>query len=125
MVTSPNKDDLFAGTKEGKIFKISFRPTSIDKEEALPTEFNLLQNYPNPFNPETIITYQLPVASRVTLKLYDILGREVITLVNESQSAGTHRVKFNAVTERLASGVYFYRIIAGNYISTKKMMLLK
>lgn len=125
MVTSPNKDDLFAGTKEGKIFKISFRPTSIDEEEALPTEFNLLQNYPNPFNPETIITYQLPVASRVTLKLYDILGREVITLVNESQNAGTHRVKFNAVTERLASGVYFYRIIAGNYISTKKMMLLK
>ncbi|MFA7288375.1 MAG: T9SS type A sorting domain-containing protein, partial [Melioribacteraceae bacterium] len=99
--------------------------TAVDEEESLPTEFNLLQNYPNPFNPETIITYQLPMASRVTLKLYDILGREVITLVNDTQTAGTHRVKFNAVTERLASGVYFYRIIAGSYVSTKKMVLLK
>ncbi len=88
-----------------------------------PTDYKLEQNFPNPFNPVTTIQYQLPVDSKVTLKVYDILGAEVTTLVNEVQQAGYKQVRFNAST--LSSGVYIYRVIAGNYISTKKMMVVK
>lgn len=86
-------------------------------------EFNLDQNYPNPFNPKTVISYQLPVSKLVTLKIYDILGSEVETLVNEEKPAGTHEVIFDA--ESLGSGIYFYRLTAGDYVSTRKMLLLK
>jgi len=90
---------------------------------ALPTEFRLEQNYPNPFNPETRIRYQVSSISPVTLKIYDILGNEVTTLVNEQKEPGYYEVDFNAVS--FASGVYIYRLQAENYISTKKMMVLK
>ncbi len=86
-------------------------------------QFKLYQNYPNPFNPTTKIKYQIPKEEKVTLKVYDILGREVKTLVNEIRSEGIHEVEFNAST--LASGVYFYRISAGNYSDIKKIVLLK
>ena len=82
-----------------------------------------IENYPNPFNPSTMIRYALPVGSHVTIKIYDALGREVSTLVNEDESAGYHKVVFDA--SRLASGVYFYRITAGSYTSVKKLMLVK
>jgi Secretion system C-terminal sorting domain len=82
-----------------------------------------LGNYPNPFNPTTTITYEIPKDGFVTLKVYDILGREVATLVNEFKTAGKYYVNFNA--GNLASGMYFYRFKSGSYISTKKMMLLK
>jgi len=85
--------------------------------------FKLEQNYPNPFNPETNINYQLPLDSYVTLKIYDILGREVQTLVSGLQSKGNHTVIFDG--GRFASGVYFYKLTAGNYTSVKKMILLK
>lgn len=88
-----------------------------------PTEFKLAQNYPNPFNPTTNISYTLPSAQTVTLKVYDLLGREVATLVNERQNAGNYIVQFNGAN--LASGVYFYRLQAGSFVDTKKMMLLK
>ncbi|HSW56200.1 MAG TPA: T9SS type A sorting domain-containing protein [Ignavibacteriaceae bacterium] len=88
-----------------------------------PKEFKLEQNYPNPFNPTTTIQYQLPQDARVTLKIYDILGSEVATLVNEEQEAGYKEVQFNG--SNIASGMYVYRLQAGDYISTKKMMLLK
>ncbi len=88
-----------------------------------PKEFRLEQNYPNPFNPTTTIQYQLAADSKVTLKVYDILGSEVATLINEDQEAGYKEVKFNA--SNLASGMYIYRITAGSYVSTKKLMLLK
>ena len=87
------------------------------------TEYALLQNYPNPFNPSTVISYQLPVDSKVQLKVYDILGTEIITLVNEIKSAGKHNVSFDA--GKLSSGTYFYTIIADGFVQTKKMMLVK
>lgn len=90
---------------------------------SLPASYELSQNYPNPFNPTTTIDFALPKSGNVTLTVYDILGREVKTLVNGALPAGYHKVEFNA--SNLASGVYFYRIKAGNFVSVKKLMLLK
>ena len=90
-------------------------------------EFQLQQNYPNPFNPSTIISYQLPLDSYVTLKVFDILGRELITLVNEQKPAGNYEVKFDAssVSYKISSGIYFYALSAGDIVITKKMLLMK
>jgi hypothetical protein len=94
---------------------------------ALPTKFNLSQNYPNPFNPTTKIDFDLPFDSKVNIVLYDMTGREVKTLVNESRTAGFHILQFNA--SDLSSGTYFYRIITKSsgkdFVATKKMMLIK
>lgn len=97
--------------------------TAVDHTENIPKHFTLSQNYPNPFNPSTEIQFSIPQRNTVTLKIYDLLGREVKTLVNTELSAGTYSFQWNA--ENLASGMYFYRITAGNYTSTKKMILLK
>jgi len=94
-----------------------------NNKNQIPSSFSLSQNYPNPFNPSTIIKYQIPKESFVTLKIYDVLGREVKQLVNEEKSAGNYSVTLNASS--LASGIYFYRITAGSYTSIKKMVLLK
>ncbi len=91
--------------------------------KTLPTKFSLSQNYPNPFNPSTAIRYQLAAVSHVTLKVYDLLGREVATLVNQRQNPGSHTVMFDA--GKLPSGVYFYTINAGVFRETKRMMLMK
>lgn len=85
--------------------------------------YQLNQNYPNPFNPSTVISYQLPTAGFVTLNIYDVLGREVRTLVNQREHAGNYSVTFDA--HHLPSGVYFYRLQAGTYTQTKKLLLLK
>ncbi|MBC8043614.1 MAG: T9SS type A sorting domain-containing protein [Rhizobacter sp.] len=90
---------------------------------GVPGKFELQQNYPNPFNPSTMIRFSLARPEQVSLKVYDVLGREVQTLLNEKRAAGTYTVPFNA--SRLASGVYFYRLRAGNFIESKKMMLVK
>ena len=92
-------------------------------EQGLPEEFQLQQNYPNPFNPTTTIGYQLPGVSHVALKVYDVLGREVATLVDGRQTAGNHSVGFSA--DKLPSGIYFYSITAGNLHQVKKMVLVK
>ncbi|MGD0339767.1 MAG: T9SS type A sorting domain-containing protein [Bacteroidota bacterium] len=100
--------------------------TSVESKGVIsniPAEYGLFQNYPNPFNPSTVISYQLPVTGFVALKVYDVLGREVETLVNERQNAGSHSVTFNA--NNLPSGVYFYRMQAGSYSETKKLILLR
>jgi len=91
--------------------------------EEIPTEYSLRQNYPNPFNPSTKIRYQLPKESKVIIKIYDILGSEVITLLNEKKEPGVYEVDFNA--QQLSSGTYIYRIIAGSFAETKKMVLKK
>jgi hypothetical protein len=99
-------------------------PVGVDEGEVnLPVEFSLEQNYPNPFNPATTIKFSIPQSSKVTLKIYDVLGREVSTLVNDVRNAGNHEVNFDA--SNLASGMYIYSIKAGDYSASKKMMLLK
>ncbi|HKB86446.1 MAG TPA: T9SS type A sorting domain-containing protein, partial [Ignavibacteriaceae bacterium] len=94
-----------------------------NNHNPLPTEFKLFQNYPNPFNPATKIRWQLPVSSWQTLKIYDVLGNEIVKLVDEYKPAGSYEIEFNASS--LPSGVYFYKIHAGSFVQTKKMILLK
>jgi hypothetical protein len=95
----------------------------VDEENFTPFAFSLEQNYPNPFNPSTKIRYQLPQDGMVTLKVYDILGSEVATLVNEQKTDGMYEINFDA--SRLAGGVYIYKLTAGSYISSKKMLIIK
>ena len=90
---------------------------------AQPTDYALYQNYPNPFNPTTTIVYGLRERTNVELKLFDVLGSEIETIVNSEQDAGYYEVEFNA--SRLASGIYFYRLQAGSFVETKKMVLMK
>jgi spore germination protein YaaH len=105
--------------------------TGVEKiQNALPTDFMLFQNYPNPFNPTTNIIYKLSTASKVQLKIYDLLGREIMTLVNEFQQTGTYIYHFsstlfqgNKSKYQLSSGIYFYRLTAGNFSDAKKMIL--
>jgi len=97
--------------------------TSVNEQPALITDYKLNQNYPNPFNPSTVISYQLPEDNNVTLKVFNLLGAEVATLVSGKQTSGVHKITFNAAN--LASGIYFYKLQAGNYTSVKKLMLLK
>jgi hypothetical protein len=89
----------------------------------LPKEFALSQNYPNPFNPSTTIKYDLSVDTRVSLKVFNIIGQEVVTLVNGEQKAGYKSIQWNAAN--VASGVYFYRLQAGDFVAIKKLLLLK
>jgi len=95
----------------------------IDHDPAVPGAFALSQNYPNPFNPSTVIEYSLPTEARVRLKVFNILGQEVRTLVNDNQSPGTYKVRFDA--SMLASGVYFYSLHASGFVKVQKMLLLK
>ncbi len=100
----------------------------MENEKSLPTTFSLAQNYPNPFNPSTKISWQSPISGHQTLKVYDVLGNEVATLVDEYKAAGGYEVEFNVEQDSrpaMASGVYFYQVKAGEYIQTKKMLYLK
>ena len=109
----------------GKMVNASMEQQQSGDESAdnAPVQDGLMENYPNPFNPTTVISYQLSVNGHVTLKVYDVLGREVKTLVNESQNVGIHSATFDA--SRLASGVYFYRLTAPGINQVKKMLLTK
>ncbi|MDP3684292.1 MAG: T9SS type A sorting domain-containing protein, partial [Ignavibacteria bacterium] len=87
--------------------------------------FELYQNYPNPFNPMTIISWQLAVPGKVSLKIFDILGNEVATLVNEFQQTGRHNYELRIRNYELTSGIYFYQLRVGGFLQTKKMVVLK
>lgn len=100
-----------------------FEYSDVVEAELVPTEFALYQNYPNPFNPSTTIRYQLPKESKVVIKIYNVLGSEVMELLNEQKEAGIYEVEFNA--ETLSSGTYVYKIASDNFVQTKKMILLK
>jgi hypothetical protein len=116
---------IFAGTAGGGLWMHSISELVGVSEEniGLPKQFTLSQNYPNPFNPTTIIQYSLATKQFVTLKVYNLLGKEITTLVNEERPEGQYSLNFNA--GNIPSGVYFYTIRAGSFTETKKMLLLK
>jgi len=115
---------VYAGTENGVWRRpLSEIVTSIEQESTQPTEFILEQNYPNPFNPSTTISFYLPRTSQVSLKVFNVLGEEVATLVSDQLVAGSHSFEFNA--SDLASGVYIYQLTAGSYSAVKKMVVLK
>ena len=97
--------------------------TSVEDNIESVQSFELFQNYPNPFNPTTKIKYEIPEMSFVTIKVYDVLGKEIATLVNEEKLSGNYETEFNGNV--LASGIYYYRIIAGEFSQTRKMVLIK
>lgn len=119
-----SNDVIFLGTYGGGIFRSSKTTTSVDRvTKNIPDSFRLFQNYPNPFNPRTVISYSIWKSDFVSLKIYDISGCEIQTLVNEFQDANTYKVDF--VNSRLSSGIYFYRLKVGNdFTETKKMIYL-
>ncbi len=97
--------------------------TSVENKPDIPLQYSLAQNYPNPFNPTTTISFEISHQSYITLKVYNVLGKEVATLLNGEKSAGKYNVEFNA--GGLASGVYFYKLQAGSFVQTKKLILMK
>jgi hypothetical protein len=124
----------FTDDKISRLTKISYRLKQIDFDGSftysdeldfniLPERFALEQNYPNPFNPETVIKFQLPSKEFVSLKIYNVLGIEVAVIINEEREAGVHEITFNA--DGLTSGVYYYTLLAGDFVKTNKMILLK
>lgn len=121
---TPN-GSVFAGGAVSTIYTNAI-PVSVEEEnESLPSSFSLMQNYPNPFNPETTIKYSVSQSSFVTLKIYDVLGKEIASLVNVFMQPGQYSAKLSANNLQLSSGIYFYRLTAGSYQSIKKMILVK
>jgi photosystem II stability/assembly factor-like uncharacterized protein len=124
-ITDINKDTqgnfFFASSSDG-LYQVDII-TNVDDNLVYLNRFHLVQNYPNPFNPNTVIGYQLPASGNVILKVFDLLEREVATLVDEYKPAGRYEVEWNA--GGLASGVYLYRLSAGSFVETKKLILLK
>jgi hypothetical protein len=122
----PTANFLVAGTHGRSMYKIDLDMVTgieTDKENTPLKSFVLEQNYPNPFNPSTSIRYEIGRQQFVVLKVYDVLGEKIATLVNEEKPAGTYEINFNA--SALTSGVYFYTLDAGSFIETKKMILLR
>jgi hypothetical protein len=105
------------------IIKTSYDITDIPQEQSIPLQYFLSQNYPNPFNPITNISYSIPKPSYVTIKIYDILGNEITTLVDDYETVGKYNIEFNG--HNLSSGIYLYRMQANNFSETKKIVLLK
>jgi hypothetical protein len=105
------------------VLQAHYQPTTLENNSSNPKDFSLLQNYPNPFNPATTISFSIPSSAFTSLKVYDILGNEVATLVNGRKYAGEYMIEFNA--SQLPSGVYLYRLSAGSFSLTRKMILLK
>jgi mannan endo-1,4-beta-mannosidase len=132
IVINLNSEEILPYGSEWEYFDKGIKPqdmklidilTSVVSDKEQPSEFKLYSNYPNPFNPATVIQYDLPKAGLVNLRVFDVLGREVATLINEQKQPGRYRVNFSA--KGLSSGVYFYRIQSGSSVSVKKMILMK
>ena len=121
-------DNVLAGKYTYRLKQIDFNGTfeysdAVTVEVTAPLEFTLEQNYPNPFNPGTVIKYSIPENGFVTLDVYNLLGKEVVTLINELQTAGTMNITYDA--SELSSGVYYYQLVSGEFTSTKKLILMK
>lgn len=117
-----SREDANESNRPALIVKYS-GPNSVEENGVRPSQFMLHQNFPNPFNPSTVIRYSIPARGHVSLKVFDLLGHEVAAVVNEVKEAGTFSQEWNA--SGLPSGIYFYRLRSGNYVSTKKLMLVK
>jgi hypothetical protein len=129
-VDSPNGNIWITDFDNNRVLRFDVSHlTNINEVEnsSMPTQFSLKQNYPNPFNPGTKINWQSPVGSHQTVKVFDVLGNEIATLVNEYKPAGTYEVEFRPETsiKHPASGIYFYQLKTGDFIQTKKMLYLK
>lgn len=122
VATRSSDGTVVIGTHGNGVYSTQLNVTSVDNDQ-LQNRFELSQNYPNPFNPTTTISYSIPKQSNVSLKVFDIVGREVAVLVDKEKSAGSHKIDFNA--SELSSGVYIYRLQSDDFSETKKMMLLK
>jgi hypothetical protein len=124
-VTSGVLQTVLNGTKNAFLTKLNLSTAEFVRPNnpTAPDKFELMQNFPNPFNPSTTINYSVPKTSLVKIKVYDILGKEITTLVNEEKSAGNYSVQF--IGGNLSSGIYFYRMQAGNFVGTQKLILLK
>ena len=120
---SPDSSTIFPQTMEVDYVRVYKFTTDVENESELPVDYKLYQNYPNPFNPSTSIDYNLANSTFVTLKVYDGLGNEIATLVNEKQQAGHHSVNFQP--DNITSGVYFYRLTTPEYNEIKKMTFIK
>ncbi|MBK8551286.1 MAG: T9SS type A sorting domain-containing protein [Ignavibacteria bacterium] len=118
---------LFGTTYYNGVFRSTNSTlTSLSSQvNSSPEGFRLEQNYPNPFNPGTVIRYSIPENSFVTLKIYDVLGHEVATLVNENQNRGTYNYQLSIVNYQLSSGIYFYKLETDNFTETRRMILVK
>jgi len=129
---TPGTDLLYATGKGANFEDWNWAPnkslvvklaTGVSTSSAIPVSYKLEQNYPNPFNPTTTIRYSLPTASVATIKVFDIQGKEVATIVNDFQPSGDHSIEWRS--DGIPSGIYLYKIVAGNYNATRKMVLLK
>jgi len=119
-VVRPN--ELIMGTDDFGYLFVFDNPLKVE-DKGIPATFSLSQNYPNPFNPTTVIHYTVPKTSLVNLSVFNLLGQEVKTLVNEEKSPGEYEVRFDG--SNLPSGIYFYRLVAGDFVKTMKMLLMK
>jgi len=122
----PSSGKIIGSDISGGLFviKIGSPPLGITNNQNIPSSFSLSQNYPNPFNPSTTIEYSIPKASYVTLKVFDVLGKQVALIADEFKQAGNYKVNYDA--GRLSSGVYYYTIHTDNgFVDSKKMMLVK
>lgn len=123
-VAVDDMDFLYAGPNTHSLYKTTTSTvTGTNNIKKEPVSFYLYQNYPNPFNPETMIKYELPVRAHISLKVFDVLGKEIVTLISEEKPAGIYELNWNAAG--LPSGIYFYQIRSGSFIGTRKMILLK
>ena len=129
LATAPQTTSFFVPTNNTQWRSFRFGLTDIvavnNSSVNIPDKFELKQNYPNPFNPNTVISYQLSVTSFATLKVYDILGKEVAILVNEKQNAGSYNYQFSTINYQLSSGIYFYKLTTDGFSDTKRMVLIK
>jgi hypothetical protein len=130
---SPKEYSFLDKPNGGNKFKYRLKQIDIDGKYEyspevevildIPAKFSVKQNFPNPFNPTTKIEFSIPSDNLAQIKVYNVLGMEVATLLNEYRQAGTHNLEFNA--SNLSSGIYFYKVVSGNYSETKKMILLR
>ena len=127
-VKSVNTEGVSSQFSDIGSFKIDENVTGVSDETEIPSVFSVSQNYPNPFNPSTTIEFGLPEASFVSIRIYNMLGQEVKTLLSSDFNAGTYRTVWNGTDNygnKVASGTYIYRVTANNHVATKKLILLK